>query len=211
VVSIEDGKVVGHALDLPELVDMDPERPVGGPTALAVTPDGAVWVGGRDFGFVFPSDDHGFLFRHANGSSELVRPLGDGMDAYVADLAVGPDGALWALMLTEDDSHLGRLDGDTWSIYSTADGLPAVGAGFGERMAVGADGRVWFTIFGSPDEADPEPPKAEGLAVFDGQGFTRYLVGRSVNDMAIAPDGSVWTSTDDGFYVITPQGVAGTD
>ena len=137
LIRIADGKVSGRALGL---------SGTGPATALAVTPDGTIWVGGGGPSLISISTDDGWLVRHDGASSERVRPLGDAIDPRVADLAVGPDGALWVLMRTEDDSYLGRYDGESWSMLSTADGLPAVGAWYDrhEGMAyVDADAVVW--------------------------------------------------------------------
>ena len=125
----------------------------------------------------------------------------------MAGLSVGPDGDLWALMRTETDSYLGRLDGEDWIIHSTADRLPPISVGFFaddvDRLAVAPDGRVWFSVI--PTEEDEAP--SGGLVVFDGQTFTRYLSGSWVADFAIAPDGSVWTTDtlDEGIRVIRPD------
>ena len=183
--------------------------------AVAITPDGTIWIGGRRGNGVgiFADTKTGMLLRLDGLSSELATPLGAGVHPYVADLAVAPDGALWALLRTADDSHLARYDGQTWTAYSSADGLPEVGArtfaGSGDRLAVGPDGRVWFSLF----HHTPEEPVTEGdgIVEFDGESFVHYLGGARVEDLAIASDGSVWTTTDQGLYVITPGPMTGTE
>jgi hypothetical protein len=183
--------------------------------AVAITPDGTIWIGGRmDSGNGIFADHTGagMLLRLDGLSSERATPLGAGVYPYVADLAVAPDGALWALLWTADGSRLARYDGQTWTAYSSADGLPEVGyrtfAGNGDRLAVGPDGRVWFSLF----HHTPEEPVTEGdgIVEFDGESFVHYLGGVRVDDLAIASDGSVWTTTDQGLYVITPGPMTGT-
>jgi hypothetical protein len=202
---------VGFSIVDGEVTDVEgPWAPRPGKAqALAVTPDGTVWVGGRGRGSgALAHIGSGWLVRYDGQTAEAVRPLGEGIDPNVADLAVGPDGALWALMRTEAESYLGRYDGEAWSIFSTADGLPAVGVlplGLSaERMAVGPDGRVWFIKLGAQGEN-------EGLVAFDGQRFQRYLVDAGVRDFAVATDGSAWTDTGKGIYVIKPEAVAASE
>lgn len=182
--------------------------PSGIPEAVAATPDGDIWVAGRcGLGWgIFARGAHGWLLRYQDGTPEVVRPLGEDVDPGVGDIAVGPEGDVWAVMRTDSDSYLGQFDGSEWTMHAFADGLLPGGRG----MAVGADGRVWYTAV----EVAAEDRVPAGLAAFDGQTTGRYFQDADISDIAIAADGSVWVTAnsiggDDGpsgIFVIRPEG-----
>ena len=79
-----------------------------------------------------------------------------------------------------------------------------------ELPTVAADGSLWLQ--GIEDHG------CDGAAHYDGTTGTSYLVQHCINDLAIAPDGSVWLGasaydydTDmvgpSSLYVITPEAV----
>jgi ligand-binding sensor domain-containing protein len=160
--------------------------------AVAVTPDGTVWVGGEMGIASFDGT------RWTTHSDSTLLDTG-GCHIAVRSIAVGQDGKLWA------STYLGLIcfDGRTWTsypvpIYSTPDGPspPIV-----SDIAVAHDGSVWGAAW--PDAYH-----------FDGSTWTFYVVAgddrleRTVdaitiiddglegtidaNAVAIADDGTVW-------------------
>jgi hypothetical protein len=182
----------------------------GIPQEVAATPDGDIWVAGRcGLGWgIFSRGAHGWLLRYQDGMPEVLRPLGDDVDASVGDIAVGPEGDVWVVTGTGTDHHLGHFDGSVWTTYAFADGLLPDSGG----LAVGPDGRVWCTAV---EEAREDRVPA-GLAAFDGQTTGRYLRDADISDIAIAADGSVWVTANaiggedgaSGVYVIRPEAAA---
>jgi hypothetical protein len=185
-------------------VEVDP----GGehPVAIAVTDDGDVWVGGHFGGGDIPIDPgHGFLVRIPGESATPASPITEGGDpavAAVAAVAAGPDGSLWALTGHGTESYLARLDESGWTTYSLEEELPSsasTGQGgmrlYADRLAVSPDGTVWMILTGT---------ERTGVASFDGSTWTRYLRDKRINDLAIASDGSVWTTDSEAIYVISP-------
>ena len=131
-----------------------------------------------------------------------VRPF-DSEDRYaVRDLAVGPDGALWASLAGDGDDAQGRLvrrDGETWDSFDWPSWVERVPEG-DSPMLIGPEGKVWFR---------------EYMMSFDGATWTRYTIPEddgarnpSVLDLAVAPDGSAWIVAQLGpkaVYVIRPE------
>ena len=108
-------------------------------TALAATPDGTIWAGTRA-----QVQCPGGLARFDGETGEQVESPDGGEDGYgVADLAVGPDGALWTTVLPDGDGsrpYLARWDGQTWTSFD----WPSWVEGYPSGMVAGPDGTVWF-------------------------------------------------------------------
>jgi hypothetical protein len=111
-------------------------------------------------------------------------------DAAVADLAVGPDGAVWAAT-GRGVVHWDPFTG-TSTRYGQADGLVATGV---EHVAVGADGVVWVDAPG-------------WLARFDGRwtSFTEFggIQVSEIGDVAIGPGGTLWVAARTGGPASSP-------
>ena len=66
----------------------------------------------------------------------------------------------------------------------------------------------------SDGSADASADRYPGVLSFDGSAWGQYLEGHCVtpgspkNDLAVAPDGSVWVISGRLLYVITPEAVA---
>lgn len=104
------------------------ERSLG---SLVVTPDGQVWgVAGE-----------GELARFDGKSWIFLPPPADLGSIRV--LAVAPDGALWL----SGDHQIARLDGGTWSVYPSAEGVQAI--------AFGPDGSLWLATYNGAAHLKP--------------------------------------------------------
>lgn len=185
----------------------------GGPTrnrvtSVAVTPDGAVWLGFGDYS----------AYRAGGGVARF-----DGVewsyflgDQNVTVLAVDPQGTLWAgagCGLTRWDGsawseagggcdaligdvldvafgpdgsawvasgmNLGRFDGAAWTIYDR----------LASSVAVSLDGAVWISAWKGTQGSDY-------TARFDGSTWVEYAGSRA--SPAVASDGQVWAVAQDG-------------
>jgi ligand-binding sensor domain-containing protein len=132
-------------------------------TAVAVTPDGAVWFG---FGDDASRPAGGGLSRFDGHDWQYL--LGD---AEVDALAVAPDGSLW----TNVGCDVQRFDGTAWETVARC----------GKDLPAGNFHDIVFTSHGAAWLAS-----GLGLAHFDGQSWTSYE--KLVNSLAVAPDGAIW-------------------
>ncbi len=163
-------------------------------TSIAVAADGTLWFG----------TDSGVS--RFDGGAWTIYTTADGLASNeVESLAAGPDGSIWAGTFAAGVSHLPRPvpsasgvagDGESWTSYSTADGLagdwvqdivvgpprPALRPG-----GVAGDGAIWF---GTTD----------GVSRWDGETWATYtaadgLAASDVQAIAVAPDGALWFGT----------------
>ncbi|MCP4540935.1 MAG: hypothetical protein GY832_27690 [Chloroflexi bacterium] len=175
-----------------------------GTSALAVTPDGAVW---------------------ASGDKGIARFDGAQWITFTApsltDIAVGVDGSVWALTL--DDVR--RFDGTAWQTYTTADGLPdtllaniatapngdvwvsdyskelmhfdgvawetlpadTLPDGAGVKLAVAPDGALWMTL-------------REGIARYADGRWQTYSLDSEIRVITPGPDSALWVGVTGGVY-----------
>ena len=182
--------------------------------ALAIAPDGLVWMGAAGC-IVARYDGQAWETLSADCSSIggnvvdfAFTPDGGvwvatGMDVarfdgrswtrfgqYTGWLAVAPDGTLWAKSWewgdTELSEYVTRFDGEKWAIV---DRLP-IG-----KLFPGPDGRVWANLTGGYSEQ-------ARLVHFDGQAWEPVPGPRftSLLELAVAPNGELWAMTDQGFF-----------
>jgi hypothetical protein len=159
---------------------------MNGVTALQVLGDDDVWA----------ASSGGFLpggLAHFDGEGWTeIKPI-EGRDFdYVMDLAVTPDGIVWASFLLFDATAedpapspivVTRFDGASWQIYRDAGGVP-FGAGSG-TLELTPDGTLVLA-------AEP------GLVEFRDGAWTLLQEGW-FQDFSIAPDGTTWL-LGDGLY-----------
>ena len=98
------------------VVPIEGLAPVAWPSGIAAPRDGGVWVAALNpgWGFVGLAFEDGILLRYDGETWLPMQPHADAATLGVTGLAVGPDGALWALLrvpMEQDrtDPHLARL------------------------------------------------------------------------------------------------------
>ena len=188
-----------------------------GVTALAVHPDGSLWVGlGGPSGIMrFDGqewEDTSFEFRTCTGIPVDFASALDGTTwvALVTDLCsydgqswrddegnafslgLASDGALWSIGWPPD---VRRFDGTGWATYAAPDGYTL---GFRADLAVTPGGLACVVTDSRLDciDSSTDPARASKSWVSSGVVDGHDLGG--VNGMAIAPDGTLWVAADRG-------------
>jgi ligand-binding sensor domain-containing protein len=138
--------------------------------AIAVGADNTVWLGTNGGGLrrLELAEDGTVMRASTHTTAEALTFYG------ISDLAVTPDGALWA----PGDAGIVRFDGTEWITYTT----PSV-----TDMAVGADGSLWALTL-------------HKVQRFEGTEWRTYTTADGLPDttlarIATAPNGDVWVST----------------
>jgi hypothetical protein len=131
----------------------------------------------------------------------------------------------------QPSDSLARYDGDAWTLYDAADGVPVLDNAGGPLGAypgffeVDPAGRAWFNrlepwLFDDDGEEIRPWAGCTGITSFDGSTFQHYLMDQCLWSLDIGPDGSVWllasenepdpdaTTDAVNVYVITPEAVA---
>jgi hypothetical protein len=180
-------------------------------TALAIGPDGTVWVVGMDESKDCPDVEgdcsntvNTFLLRLEDDGS--LTAIEDWADVYEGDVspwevAVSPDGDVWLMGIGRDapaaDALL-RFDGEGWDAIPGPAGWDP--RGDLRRLGFGLDGALWVNTSGSD---------SGGLARFDDPGWTVFTEADGVEPwggefwescapttsrdlFTVAPDGSFW-------------------
>jgi ligand-binding sensor domain-containing protein len=107
------------------------------------------------------------------------------VDKYISCIAEAPDGALWFCV---DNSGVSRFDGESWTSYSSADGM------VNDRVtsiAIATNSDIWVGTWDA------------GVSCFDGDTWFTYtaddgLASNRITSIAIAPDDTIWFGTWDG-------------
>ena len=102
----------------------------------------------------------------------------------VSAITVTSDGATW---IASYDSGVSRFDGESWRVYTAADGLAS---NWVNTIAADPNGALWFGT-------------RYGVSRFNDGIWTTYttddsLAGEWIYAIAIAPDGAVWFGTHGG-------------
>ena len=127
------------------------------------------------------------IYRYSNGewTTFMVPGLNAGVDR-IYDLVYADDGSIWA---ATSSLGVGHLVGDTWTSYSTDNGVPSSNV---LGVAVDSNGVVWAGT-------------DNGLASFNGTTWTTYtkdnwvLPDNTIRSIAVGPDNSLWIGTDAGL------------
>jgi streptogramin lyase len=192
-------------------------------TALAIGPDGTVWVMGDDWDKHCPDIEdeacHGtVLFRLEDDGS--LTTIEDWSDVYDGEperfqLAVSPDGNVWLVGALrhrlQGAELLLRFDGEGWEAIPGPEGWDP--GTRGRYLDVGPDGALWVKARAAGD-----------LARFDDRGWATFTEadgvkrwdekGSSFTDLLeVAADGSVWLNgspTDEGCGVTHYHGTTWT-
>ena len=176
--------------------------------ALAIGPDGTVWVAASDRDKY--CSDRGeddcvgtVLMRlEDDGSLTDIEGWADVYDGHVSpdELAVSPAGDVWLVGSNRTPGRpwgaevvaLLRFDGEAWELVPGPEGL--YNQPGGRSLDIGPDGTLWMNA-GGRDRA--------GLARFDDSGWTVFTEADGVEPwggqgfiatdlLTVAPDGSVW-------------------
>jgi hypothetical protein len=155
---------------------------------MAVDSAGRLWV-------VEAFDAHDVFVHDGGGWRQLTttEPLfGDTFHYLVSNIEIAPDGTVWISTTRDSDPEpegtpapgVASSDGQTWTTYTTADGLAADEG----TVVVAPDGTVWVVH----DDA---------VSRRDGDTWTAYDVAGSVRRSGAVggSDGTLWLATDDGI------------
>ncbi len=149
--------------------------------SLAATFDGAAAVGTDQGLYLRPRDGADFAQVYPADKRYSWAPR------TVAAVAYDSRGRLWFGC----GQGAGVLDGETWTLYTGAEGLPY---DHFTCAAGGEDGVIWFGT-------------ERGAIRFDGKHWSyraslRWLPNDHVHDIAVAPDGTAWIATAGGISCI---------
>ncbi len=176
--------------------------------ALAIGPDGTVWVAAMDQDKHCPDIGGGncigttLLRLEDDGSLTTIEDWADIFDGDVAydEVAVSPDGDVWLIgggVGFPAAEVLLRFDGEGWEVIPGPEGF--LNAEVGRSIGFGPDGTLWaHTSYPVDDDWD-----VGGLARFDDPGWTMFTEADGVKPwgglgwfytdlITVAPDGSLW-------------------
>lgn len=171
-------------------------------SAIAFGGDGSLWVGGW-------AESGPSLARVLQSGSATWTP-GKVIEGYpfgwISSLAVDRNGTVWAGGASSGwfpdwTNGLARYDGRAWETVRPLGGSADVGV---QKVAVAPNGDVWVALDGAYDSAGNalRPP---AIARWDGTSWTVFgqedglTPGAYFQDLAVAPDGTVWVSTYNGL------------
>jgi hypothetical protein len=156
---------------------------------MAVDRDGGLWLSGSGKSWL---STPGLVRLAGRGSAwETMSPIEGWTSMNVNDIATAPNGDVW-IATTDDggsmqDVQAAVYDGQSWTTFGAADGLPVDSGGLVE-LAVAPDGTVWVS--------------AEGWASYRAGHWTPHYEGHDLGRIAFAPDGTLWASGELGVVRI---------
>jgi hypothetical protein len=172
-------------------------------TALAVTPDGTLWVGAEN------------SVIHYDGKSWISHSLWEneqeeGGSPEIVTIAPAPDGSIWFGVSLQIHGELGadreeplfqgqynhdnikgvyRLSQGTWSLITTDDGLVDNEI---RIITAGSDGKLWFGSF------------AKGVSSYDGLRWNTY----QTNDNILSNNINIIAVSNEGIWLGHPWGIS---
>jgi hypothetical protein len=105
---------------------------------------------------------------------------GDYWMYQVLDIPLPGPGSAGEEQPTREVAYLTHVEGGPMTVYGQESGVPVDVYAF-NAFAAAPDGSIWMAA-----------PLCTGLLRFDGTAWSRYLKGRCVHSMDIAPDGRIW-------------------
>jgi ligand-binding sensor domain-containing protein len=160
--------------------------------ALAVAPDGSVWLGGE--GALYRVQGDNWTTYSAEGIE------GDFPTGPIEGMAFAPDGTLW---LGSADATVCRFDVEQGRCADFYQAEPGMAAAPLTQLAVDTGGDVYYTTAGN------------GYAVFDGDNWRTLavrrpsLLGNRVQALARDAAGSLWVATEVGVQRLPDGGTGG--
>ena len=154
--------------------------------SIAQAPDGSIWaiVGNRH------------VVRHDGVSWDIVSDDSPLSDDYMYELLFDHDGIPWV----RTNYGVYRKTGDTWHLYTQADGL----AGYPSGMFIAPNGDIWLTHLTWC--IDNCPTSGHGVSHFDGEKWEIFdthngLLDNRTIGVRFSGDGRVWVLSIAGFSV----------
>ena len=160
-------------------------------TSAVYASDGNMWFG-LDAGSVVRVTPAGVLTAFQIGSSEI------------GDIIVGPDNNLWMTEPQQNTIWKVALDG-TATTYP----LPG-GSSIPYEIATGADGRLWFTAFGS-NEIGALDPGSGTFTMFPGANNPSGIAAGTDGNVYFVDNGNITAVATDGTMTPCATGMQGTD
>ena len=149
-----------------------------GTVAVAQAPDRAMWITDVNLGAVIRISDLGEVAAYA-----VPPPTGTGERVGPYDIARGSDGMLWFT-----DPRTRSIGTISYAGTPTIVEYPILDGSDPRSIAAGVNGTMWVTL-----------PKVPGIGRVDAPGSVHtFRVGAakdSLNDLAVAEDGTIWLTT----------------
>lgn len=190
-----------------------------------ISEDGTRWFTGAGTGvWRDRADWHDSDLTWESVQLDLAEDQGTGAPTST-EAAISPDGTVWMHVDGGEvgDSLLARFDGDEWSSWTEADGVPAhieTESWWGLAMAAARDGSVWLVSGRRDDDGavcGRRPSSSDQrVSRFDGTAWSHHLDGHCIHALDVADDGTAWvragtTSDTAEIYAITPGGAGKAD
>lgn len=153
---------------------------------IAFDADGTLWAISNDWS----GESSNMVFRlDPSDGAVTAYSAGDDIQLYgiLYSIDIAPDGTIWIACY---DWGVVHFDGETWTAYTEADGLPP-NPHYGS-LEFAPDGTVWLQTV------------HEGVFRFDGDTWASYVDDVSpeylCGSLHVAPDGSAWIGSYEGIW-----------
>ncbi|MCS6828099.1 MAG: hypothetical protein NZ553_15905 [Caldilinea sp.] len=158
--------------------------------AVAVTEDGAVWLGGE--GVLYRIEGDAWTVFNAEEAADAGFPL-----RLIVGIAPTADGHVW---IGDVDGALCRFDPATTACVEAFRGEEGIAGAPLTQLTLDTEGRLYVTTAG------------DGFSVYDGADWRKFVKanegirGNAIRSAAVGPDGALWTVTDGGVQrVVAPN------